>query len=494
MRGTAYIFIFNQSLQYIKNKPQTVALLFELIHIPCCKTLEKNYAGKPMSNAWSKIKLILENRLKSGIFQVWIKPLQGELEDRTLFLTAPNDFVASWIKERLLETIQQAAEEHLGYRPELSLLTAKGSNGGTRPPLGDGKGQKRLSLPLEEPRPAVQSVNRWRYSFEEFIVGQCNQLAYAACTSLCNLEFPAGSIFLCSGPGLGKTHLLQAIGNHVCRERGTKSISVAYLSSEQFANQMVQALKTKTIDEFKRRYRESVDLLLLEDIHFFQGKEKMQEELLSLIKALEASGRKVVFTSSFLPKELNKVDSQLTSYFCSGLLAPIEKPDYDLRVRLIERKAKHFQINIPEEVSHLVAGQIKHDIRQLESCIQNMALKALLLRQEVSSDLAREVLQNYSQQSKAPDIQEIIDFVCQTFNLPQPQLGSKSRKRQVVMARNTAFYLARKHTDLSLKDIGKQFNRRHSTVLKGITNVEKEMSKDSTTGRQLTRIMERMDH
>jgi chromosomal replication initiator protein len=449
-----------------------------------------------MSNAWSKIKIILEKRLKSGIFQVWIKPLQGEVEDKTLFLTAPNDFVASWVKERLLETIQQAGEEVLGFKPELSLLTSKGSNGsnGQASPLTEGKGQKRLNLPLEQPRPSAQSISRWRYSFDEFIVGQCNQLAYAACTSLCNMEFPAGSIFLCSGPGLGKTHLLQAIGNHVCRERGTKSINVAYLSSEQFANQMVQALKSKTIDEFKRRYRESVDLLLLEDIHFFQGKEKMQEELLSLIKSLEASGRKVVFTSSFLPKELNKVDSQLTSYFCSGLLAPIEKPDFDLRVRLVEKKAKHFQIDIPEDVSRLVAGQIKSDIRQLESCIQNMALKALLLRQEVSSDLAREVLRNYTQQSQAPDIQEIIDFVCQTFNLPKPQLGSKSRKRQVVMARNTAFYLARKHTELSLKDIGKRFNRRHSTVLKGITNVEKEMSKDTSVGRQLTRIVERMDH
>lgn len=442
-----------------------------------------------MEQVWEKIQHNLKKSLKSGIFQVWIKPLQGSVQDNTLFISAPNEFVASWIRDRLQHKILQTATEALGYEPDLRIqATDQKTN---FQPLLTNNNQHRMHLPIHYDQ-ACASAKSWRFCFEDFVVGDCNQLAYAACTSLCNTEFPAGSIFLCSGPGLGKTHLLQAIGNHVCQNKKQNCISVAYVSSEQFANQMVQALKSKEIDKFKRMYRDNVDLLLLEDIHFFQGKTKMQEELLSLIKVLEAQGNKVVFTSSFLPKELDKVDSQLTSYFCSGFLAPINKPDFDLRLRLIKKKSKHFQIDIPDDICNEVACKITSDIRQLESCIQNMALKARLLKQNITSALARDVLQNYSQENQVPSLENITNFVCSTFELVLDKLRSKSRKQQVVLARNTAFYLARKHTNLSLKDIGEHFNRRHSTVIKGITNLEREISRDSSLGRQLAIIEDKM--
>ncbi|MGM0425591.1 MAG: chromosomal replication initiator protein DnaA, partial [Thermodesulfobacteriota bacterium] len=437
-----------------------------------------------MEHAWEKIQNNLQKSLKSGIFQVWIKPLQGQLQDKTLFLSAPNEFVASWIRDRLQDKIQKAAADILGYRPELRI---QGLQKKSFAPLLGNNSQNRMQLPVQYEQSCVKPKT-WRFSFEDFVVGDCNQLAYAACTSLCRTEFPAGNLFLCSGPGLGKTHLLQAIGNQVCQSKKQECINVSYLSSEQFASQMVQALKNKEIDKFKSMYREQVDLLLLEDIHFFQGKAKMQEELLSLIKSLESKGNKVVFTSSFLPKELDKVDSQLSSYFCSGLLAPINKPNQDLRLRLVKQKSKHFQIDIPDDICKMVADSITSDIRQLESCIQNMALKARLLKQNITQNLAQEVLQNYSQEKQTQSMESIAQFVCKAFELPVQKLRSKSRKKQVVLARNTAFYLARKYTELSLKDIGEHFNRRHSTVLKGITNVEKEISRDSSLGRQVAQI------
>lgn len=441
-----------------------------------------------MEHIWDKVQNKLQKSLKSGIFQVWIKPLQGQLQDKTLFLSAPNEFVASWIRDRLQDKIQETAANILGYKPELRI---QGLQQNSSAPLLDYKGQNPKQLPVQYQKSYVRP-RTWRFCFEDFVVGDCNQLAYAACTSLCKTEFPAGSLFLCSGPGLGKTHLLQAIGNQVCQSKRQECINVAYLSSEQFASQMVQALKSKEIDKFKSMYREQVDLLLLEDIHFFQGKVKMQEELLSLIKSLESKGSKVVFTSSFLPKELDKVDTQLSSYFSSGLLAPINKPDLDLRLRLVQNKSKHFQIDIPDDICKMVADRITSDIRQLESCIQNMALKARLLKQNISKDLAQEVLENYSQEQPTQSMESIANFVCKTFELPVHKLRSKSRKKQVVLARNTAFYLARKYTDLSLKDIGEHFNRRHSTVLKGITNVEREISRDSTLGRQVAQISDRL--
>jgi chromosomal replication initiator protein len=324
-------------------------------------------------------------------------------------------------------------------------------------------------------------------------VGNSNKLAYTACSSLCNMNFPADHVFLCSGPGLGKTHLLQSIGQFFCKNQKNGPLKIMYVSSEQFGNQLVRAIKSKKVEEFKSYYRDNIDLLLLEDIHFFQGKEKMQEELLSLIKALETQGNKFVFSSSFLPKELNKIDQQLTSYFCSGVLAPIEKPDFDFRFRLIKKKAKRYNLELPPKVTELIAKSITSDIRQLESCLQNILLKSQMLQEKVSHDLAREVLQNYSQDPQNMDMDHIVESICKAFEISFEKLRSKTRKKQVVMARNTAFFLARKHTELSLKNIGQYLNRRHSTVLKGISNIEKEMRQETQTGRQLTRIVETIE-
>lgn len=463
-----------------------------------------------MSTRWGQIQNILENRIKQGTFRIWIKPLAGEIQDTVLQLVAPNAFVASWVRDRYLEVIQGAANEVLGFTPEIQLeagsaqtsapapsapprstATPASAPASTSPTRATPSSQEHLALPLQySPAPQPQ---QWRYSFDEFVIGNSNQLAHAACTNLCRKTLPAESVFLASGPGLGKTHLLHAVGHYYSQCQNSSQVRVGYVTAEEFANQMIMALKNKNIDTFKDRYRKNLDVLLLEDVHFFQGKEKIQEELLSTIKFLEQHGRKVVFSSSFLPKELSKVDSQLTSLFCSGFIAPIEMPDTDMRLKIIQAKAQRFQIDIPTDVQELVAENIHSDIRQLESCIKNMALKARLLNQGINKALAEEVLGNFTERSKAaPDIHSIISTICQSFQLSDEKLRSKSRKRQIVVARNTAFYLARQHTDLSLKDIGARFNRRHSTVLKGITNLEREIQRDTQVGRQATRIAEHL--
>ena len=447
-----------------------------------------------MNETWQQIQNILAQSLNSGIYQVWVKPLQGEYKENSLIVSAPNNFVASKVKERLEKTILDAAAQVLGFQPYLNVKEKKGVDpiDSPRKILQQKTGnQKELTLPSQESSHNLNSYN-WRFKFDDFIVGSCNQLAYTACQSLCQKDFPAGALFISSSPGLGKTHLLQAIGNHICRINNQTHFCISYLSSEQFANQMINAIKNGQINDFKKRFRNNIDMLLLEDIHFFQGKAKMQEELLSLIKELQTNGKKVVFSSSFLPKDLNKVDSQLTSYFCSGLLAPIQPPDYDLRCRVVEKKAEQFSINIPEKITSKIASNIENDFRQLESCIQNLALKSKVLNQEISSDLVREVLKNYTQNSSHIDMEKLISFVSESFEIPKNKLSSKSRKKDIVVARNTAFFLGRKYTNLSLNEIGKYLNRRHSTVLKGITSIEKEIKKDSHIGRQLGRIEKRL--
>lgn len=444
-----------------------------------------------MKGTWEKIQSNLEKSLKSGIFKVWIKPLQGEVQDNSLNLKAPSEFVASWVRERLSETIKEEAAHQLGYVPTLYISGNGHSQNNSQENTPKAKKEQRLSLPIDYSYQFKKKT--WRYAFEDFVVGNSNRLAYTACSSMCNMNFPADHIFICSGPGLGKTHLLQAMGHYFYKNCNQEPLKVMYVSSEQFANQLVRAIKSKKVEEFKSQYRDNIDLLLLEDIHFFQGKEKMQEELLSIIKSLEAKGNKFVFSSSFLPKELRKIDQKLTSYFCSGVLAPIDKPDYDFRFLLIQKKARQYNLNLTSHVEDLIARKITSDIRQIESCIQNIALKSQMLQEKVSHDLAQEVLQNYTQNQETLDIDQIVQSICKTFEISFEKLRSKSRKKQLVMARNTAFYLARKHTDLSLKNIGQYLNRRHSTVLKGITNIEKEIVQESQTGRQLTRVVEAVE-
>ena len=442
-----------------------------------------------MDMTWKSIQEILQKQVKPGIFKVWIRPLQGELQDGQLQVTAPNEFVASWVRDRLEKNIKEAATEVLGSNPEVHIQAD--AQGQKQTPLLKTTAPQKLDLPRENKYKPTNVLN-WKFSFDTFLVSPSNELAYAACSNLCRKTLPASNVFICSGPGLGKTHLLQGIGQYFTQQK-TEHVRVGYVSGEEFANQMILALRNRELPKFKARYRENMDILLLEDIHFFQGKEKIQEELLATIKALEASGKKIVFSSTFLPKELSKIDSLLASYFCSGLLAPIQKPDYDFRLKLIEDKARNFLVDIPGEVSELIAGSIQSDIRQLESCIQNMALKARLLNRQICKELAQEVLENYTQSQFAPDLDQIAEHVCKSFELSENNLRSKSRKRETVLARNLAFYLARKHTNLSLKDIGTRFNRRHSTVLKGITSVEKEINRETHLGRQLIRVAENLN-
>ena len=439
-----------------------------------------------MTDAWERIQIILEKSLKSGVFQLWIKPLQGSFdpEKKTLRLQAPNEFVASWVRERLQSMILEAGQDVLGVTPGLEITAAR--EGDATTPLGSseqaGVKETRRHLPIES---NIQVVSRFRYSFQDFVVGPCNELAFVASRSFCREQVSSDQLFLCSSTGLGKTHLVQSMGNNLANGSNRHTLRIAYLTAEEFACQLIQAIKSKQVELFKARYRDQIDILMLEDIHFFQGKEKIQTEFLSTINSLQGQGKKVVLSSSFLPKELNDLDSNLVSRLCRGFMAVIDKPDLGTRQEILRQKASSLQVSLPQEVSHLLAERIQTDIRQLESCLSNLVFKARMLKERITMEMALEVLKNYDLKEQNLDLEDIIQSVCRVFDLPREKICSKSRKKQHVLARNLAFYLARKYTGHSLKDIGRRFNRRHSTVLKGVANVEKEVNTDTPLGRQL---------
>lgn len=446
------------------------------------------------ADLWPKLLLMLENRLEQGLFTLWIRPLTACCEGSSLELQAPNEFVASWVRERLSDVVREAAQELTGKRVDLTVVVRKPAPvvvEAAPTALPRLKASPALALPLDyQPRPIAAA--RWRFSFDDFVVGPCNELACAASKGLCNDALAADHLFLSAGPGLGKTHLLHAIGRQLATRSNRSRLSIACLSAEEFATRLVLAIKARDAARFKTEFRESVDVLLLEDIHFFQGKGKLQDELLVTLKALQARGCKVVLTSSFLPRELDQIDPQLVSCFASGFLALMDAPDFATREEIVRRKARSLQVQVPDDVTGLLAERLTTDIRQLESCLNNLVLKARLLGQQITTELAWQVLENYAAQATSPDLERIVTFVCKSYGIDEPELKSKSRSQQTVLARNTAFYLCRKHTALSLAAIGERLGRKHSTVLKGIINVEREINHQTPLGRQISSTVGRL--
>ena len=448
--------------------------------------------------AWNQTLTLLEKMLNPGVFQVWIKPLRAETSGNCVHLLAPNEFVAAWVRDKLADRIREALTQALGQEAEFTIEARppreRPGQASPAPRVPESRivaPAEPLALPMELPLP--RRAEAWRFSFEDFVVGPCNELAAAAARSVCRDQTGPGVLFLSSTPGLGKTHLLHAIGRSMSQGNGHRPANILCLTAEEFTTRLIMAIKAREVERFKASVREGLDVLLLEDVHFFQGKTRTQDELLATLKTLNGRGCRVVLTSSFLPKDFVDMDSQLASRFSSGFLAVIGRPDFETRRRIVESKASHLAAQVPDDVACLLAERVTSDVRQLESCLNNLVLKARLLNRAISLDLAWQVMDNYALDHPSPDLCHITDFVCRAFNLKETDLRSKTRKRNLVIARNTAFYLVRKHTSLSLSEIGGHFGRKHSTVLKGITNIEREISIQTPLGRQLENMIERLN-
>ena len=456
-----------------------------------------------MDTIWSKIQHQLRETLDPGNYKVWIAPLNGGLEGDVFSVSALNGFVADFVRNRFGDRIDQAVRSVCGEAvtvrinaPENAVLEpghAAGpgfgaSAGSTALPAVLSAGARDMaevqhSLPIRLPEERL-TMRAWRHSFDDFVVGPSNALAFAAAQDICRDSRMADMLFLSSAPGLGKTHLTQAVGRQLCAASNRSLPRVEYLTAEEFCSRLFLAIKAGETDRFKARYRD-VDLLLLEDVHFLQGKEKMQEELLATLKTLQDKGSKVVFSSSFSPRDLRCMSDQLLSRLSSGFLASIDKPNRETRKRILTEKAKLYQVLLPEEITDFLAQSLDNDVRQIESCLQNLILKARLLGSAITMQMAWEMVENYAPGGKTLDLDGIVRYVCQGYGITKDQISSKSRKRELVVARNTVFYLARKHTEMSLEEIGSRFNRSHSTVIKGITSLEREISRESSLGRQM---------
>ncbi len=462
-----------------------------------------------MKKQWSDILAQLESatELRNGEYKVWFKPLRGEVDysqsPPCLTLKAPTQYVADWHQKKSLKLINVYAKKTLGFDVQIDIIveeeaktfTAKDVviNSPSAPSVLATQGQNVLPLDMASTRmnPSHLSIEKMKHShsFDTFVVGQCNMLAHAAAKSILKADSLTDMLFLSSAPGLGKTHLTQALGRAMYEESKQKKLSMAYLTTEEFSSQFIQACGFKSkgsygaLDNFKERFR-ALDLLLLEDVHFLRGKQKTQEELLAIVDYLQNKGARVVFTSSFAPKDIHDIDSNLSSRFNSGFITSLDYPDFDTKKEMLIKKASLKNFKLPENVADLFAKQIDGDIRLLESSLNNLLLKSQVMNLPLTEELAYSVIANVAPHNPEMSFKELIQLVCSCYNISEDQMFSRTRKNEYVMARNTAYYLIRKHFTMTLQDIGDKFNKRHSTVSKAITLVEEEISKKTKLGSQ----------
>jgi len=425
-----------------------------------------------MATLWEKCLDCLQDEFPSQQFNTWIRPLQVEMADNKLVLLAPNGFVLDWINERFLgrikELVAQFSEPHT---PSIHLEIGSRRNEPVHTDFASQKTQSASAPVRAKTTPAAPEVPNYQsnlnvnFTFDNFVEGKSNQLAKAA--SLQVAENPAvayNPLYLYGGVGLGKTHLLHAIGNQIIRNN--PNAKVLYLHSERFVADMVKALQTNAMSEFKRYYR-TVDALLIDDIQFFAGKDRSQEEFFHTFNALLESQQQVILTCDRYPKEINGVEERLKSRFGWGLTVAVEPPELETRVAILMSKAEQSNLDLPYEVAFFVAKRIRSNVRELEGALKRISANAHFTGKAITVDFVKDALRDLlALQDKLITVENIQKTVAEYYKVKVADLLSKRRSRSVARPRQMAMALAKELTNHSLPEIGDAFGGRdHTTVL-----------------------------
>lgn len=433
---------------------------------------------------WERIKKGLQETVAENIFELWIDPLQFEqFQDDRLYLSNPDRYFIAYVKENFLTAIEEQLNEQ-GLASAKVVFCEKRTQQASVPPIRKSPAGNQLRLPTVPKNNSRTRALHPRYTFDEFMVGDCNILAESACRSMVAQDGLVGPCLYINGnTGLGKSHLTHAVAHQVFAE--SSSTRLHYLTAKQFAAEMIRGIQTRTMDEFKRKYQEKCDILLVEDIHSLTGKKKTQEELNDILDTLIKMGKRVILTSKATPRDLVGIDNEFRSRMTSGLVTTIQAPNMATRRRIVEKKAAQQQLQLDEELVAYMANHIRGDVRKIESALIAMRAKARLTGGQVDMDLVKEVVASVVGINQLLTAAMVCDLVSGQFNVSVNELQSKSRKKTVTIPRQIAMYLARKHTEESLADIGKTFNRDHSTVLHAIKVVSNKLVRDASVSGQL---------
>jgi chromosomal replication initiator protein len=428
-------------------------------------------------NLWDEILARIETKVNRHSFYTWFRPTTFVSDDRTsITVRVPNTLFKDWLTKHYAGVISEATAEL--KRPDLIIhFHSDAVTDGVVIPLSAEEAAALETGPPPTTQPGPAGLNP-RYTFDTFIVGSSNQFAHAACRAVA--EAPSRSynpLFIYGGVGLGKTHLMHAVGHYVLQH--DRNLKLTYISSERFMNEMINAVRYDRVLDFRERYR-SVDVLLVDDIQFLAGKEGTQTEFFHTFNALYDSQKQIVLSSDCPPHEIPALEERLRSRFEWGLTADIQSPDLETKVAILKRKAETEAVPLPDNVAMYIAGKIKSNIRELEGSLIRLIAYASLTGQEITLQLTQEVLKNIlDHEVKAVTIDIIQKFVADYYNLKMIELKSRNNSKSVAMPRQIAMYLCKSLTHASLPEIGRSFGgKHHSTVIHSIRKVEDLRKKD----------------
>jgi len=427
-----------------------------------------------MDEVWRLVREDLQARVSDNCFKIWIDPLvPAPTTGHGIALACPNRFFLNWVREHYLAEIKRSWERCGGAPGEIDLQVAAKP----RKPREE-EPEESAQLPLDLPvstNGRGPRLNR-RFTFDQFVVGAGNSFAFSAALAMASGKSSrCNSLYLLADTGLGKSHLSHAIGNHILLEK--PGLRVLYVTAEEFTNEMVRSLKQRCMETFKEKYRNKCDVLLLEEVQFLSGKEKTQAELAYTLDALCQDNKRVVFTGTHFPKDIPKLKSRLQSRLTGGMVTHIEPPDFETRLKILEKKATHESIHLPGDVADLLASTITRDVRQLESAVIGIAAKSSLMGKQIDLRLAHEILDAVCGDRQVISVDRILQLICQYFKVPLEALQSNSRKKGVVYPRNVSMYLCRKYTDETLETIGRALSRSHATVIYAVEAINREMER-----------------
>ncbi|NSW92031.1 MAG: chromosomal replication initiator protein DnaA [Firmicutes bacterium] len=421
-----------------------------------------------LSSIWQRALELLKDELTEISYNTWIKTIKPiSIGPNTIELGVPADFNKGILESRysllIKETIKEITKKEFNIK---FVIPFQENTVGERDSAGQAKGEDSLI-----------SVLNPKYTFDTFVIGSGNQLAHAA--SLAVAEAPARSynpLFIYGGVGLGKTHLMHAIGHYIMQQ--TPSLKVLYVSSEKFTNELINAIKDDKNEAFRQKYR-NIDVLLIDDIQFIAGKERTQEEFFHTFNALYEANKQIIISSDKPPREIVTLEERLRSRFEWGLQADIQPPDYETRIAILKKKAQLENIYIPDDVYEFIADNIASNIRELEGALIRVIAYSSLVKSEINLDITKEALKDILSAIKTRIINSdiIIEVVSRYFGLKPEDFKSKKRNRDIAFPRQVAMYLCRELTDMSLPQIGNEFGGRdHTTVMHAFSKISENIN------------------
>ena len=448
----------------------------------------------PIDSLWNQVLEQLQLELSRPTFETWIKTATAErLENNCLVIRTPNPFARNWLHKYYINTIANAVKDILGYSVEIYITVAESDGVSTIGERDAAWGLPAASGIIPEPTPPNRTKTadlNPKYTFSRFVVGANNRMAHAA--ALAVAEFPGrefNPLFLCGGVGLGKTHLMQAIGHYrweICLDS-----RVFYVSTEKFTNDLITAIRQDSMQIFREHYRDA-DVLLVDDIQFIEGKEYTQEEFFHTFNTLHEAGKQVVIASDRPPNQIPQLQERLCSRFSMGLIADIQPPDLETRMAILEKKAEYENIRLPKDIIEYIASNYTSNIRELEGALIRALAYISIWSLPMTVENIAPVLETQTEKVEATP-EAILKIVTDNFNLSIEDIKSNSRRREISWARQIGMYLMRQHTDLSLPRIGEEFGGKdHTTVIYSCEKITQLRETDPALAETLRQLSERL--